>query len=220
VVATDDCGNVESKSFSIQNMIDLINPTPYCLGQTITIPIPPSGCLTLWAVDFNFGSFDNCTAKDELRYYFDNKEKTVSTEFCCKNLKIVSNQSELDTILKIWVEDRSGNSDFCNVKVRIVDPINYCNPLSIDRPILRYELEFFPNPTEGQVTIRKLNDDLIIQDIKVVNTLNGLSHFENSGFTANENEIKLYLDDIPACVYYIQLQTNKGQMTKKIVKIQ
>lgn len=61
---------------------------------------------------------------------------------------------------------------------------------------------------------------IIIQDIKVVNTLNGLSHFETSGFTANENEKKLYLDDIPAGVYYIQLQTNKGQMTKKIVKIQ
>ncbi|MBK8153673.1 MAG: T9SS type A sorting domain-containing protein [Saprospiraceae bacterium] len=81
-------------------------------------------------------------------------------------------------------------------------------------------MEFFPNPTEGQVTIRKSNVDLIIQDIKVVNTLNGLSHFETSGFTAKENEIKLYLDDIPAGAYYIQLQTNKGQMTKKIVKMQ
>lgn len=220
VVATDGCGNVESKNFSIQNMIDSINPTPFCQSQTITIPMPPSGCLTLWAVDFNLGSFDNCTAKDELIYYFDKKEKTVSTEFCCKNLKIKSNQAELDTVLKIWVEDRSGNSDFCNVKVRIVDLINYCDPLSIDKPILRYELEFFPNPTEGQVTIRKSNVDLIIQDIKVVNTLNGLSHFETSGFTAKENEIKLYLDDIPAGVYYIQLQTNKGQMTKKIVKMQ
>ena len=29
-----------------------------------------SGTVELWAIDFNIGSFDNCTAQEDLRYTF------------------------------------------------------------------------------------------------------------------------------------------------------
>ena len=65
---TDGCGNyrVCDQTFMV---VDKKKPTPYC--KSVSSALMVNGTVELWAVDFNVGSFDNCTSKDNLLYTFD-----------------------------------------------------------------------------------------------------------------------------------------------------
>ncbi|MBK9255733.1 MAG: T9SS type A sorting domain-containing protein [Saprospiraceae bacterium] len=65
---SDGCGNVTSCSQNFM-VVDKKKPTPYCLNISSALML--NGQVELWAVDFNLGSFDNCTAKNNLLYTFD-----------------------------------------------------------------------------------------------------------------------------------------------------
>ncbi len=65
--ANDGCGNKFSITRYFQ-ITDLKAPTPYCLN--LSTALMQNGEVELWAVDFNVGSFDNCTSSDNLIYTF------------------------------------------------------------------------------------------------------------------------------------------------------
>ena len=65
----DGCGNV-GVCESLFEIKDCKAPTPYCLTGVITVPMPASGCVEIWAKDLDHGSYDNCTAKENLKFYF------------------------------------------------------------------------------------------------------------------------------------------------------
>jgi len=58
-------------------VVDKKKPTPYCLN--ISSALMQNGKVELWAVDFNLGSFDNCTSKANLLYTF-NEANPVLTK--------------------------------------------------------------------------------------------------------------------------------------------
>lgn len=64
----DGCGNTVSSVRYFQ-ITDKKAPTPYCLNLSTAV-MSESGTVELWAIDFNIGSFDNCTADDNLLYTF------------------------------------------------------------------------------------------------------------------------------------------------------
>jgi len=63
----DGCGN-ETVFTSYFTVEDTKAPTPYCLNLGTTVM--QNGEVELWAIDFNIGSFDNCTPDEELFYTF------------------------------------------------------------------------------------------------------------------------------------------------------
>ncbi len=67
--AYDGCGNTASKMTYFQ-ITDKKAPTPYCLN--ISTAVMENGQVELWAVDFDKGSFDNCSNSENLLFTFTN----------------------------------------------------------------------------------------------------------------------------------------------------
>ncbi len=68
--AHDGCNNVVSLTRYFQ-IADKKPPTPYCLN--LSTAVMENGSVELWAIDFNQGSFDNCTDGAYLLYTFTNQ---------------------------------------------------------------------------------------------------------------------------------------------------
>ncbi|NNF23068.1 MAG: hypothetical protein HKN67_14105, partial [Saprospiraceae bacterium] len=64
----DGCGNNVSSVRYFQ-VTDKKVPTPYCLNLSTAV-MSSTGDVELWAIDFNVGSFDNCTSDDNLNFTF------------------------------------------------------------------------------------------------------------------------------------------------------
>ena len=65
---SDGCGN-KSNIIRYFQISDQKDPTPYCLNLSTAV-MSGSGTVELWAIDFNVGSFDNCTGLENLIYTF------------------------------------------------------------------------------------------------------------------------------------------------------
>lgn len=117
----DECGNVQTCA-AIINVDDNKAPTPYCLSEIITVVMETSGSVSIWANDFDNGSYDNCADADELRISFSTNTSNTSMEFTCDDLDGVSTAFEL----QIYVTDPSGNQDFCTTTLIVQDNQGHC----------------------------------------------------------------------------------------------
>lgn len=106
----DGCGNVSTCEYLFR-LEDCKEPSPVCINGLSTVVMPSNGEVTLWAVDFNASSFDDCTPVDELLYSFSGEEYLPSRVFTCED--IVENGGSPSFLLDIWVAD-NGNDDNCN----------------------------------------------------------------------------------------------------------
>ena len=135
----DGCGNVSSTTsyFTVQ---DKKAPTPYCINLSTALMADPDGAgpetsmVELWAIDFDRGSFDNCTEANELCFTFSDVApendptynaalRSSARIFNCDDLAAASN-SVLPIGVYVW--DKCGNYDFCQVNLRLVDNFNGC----------------------------------------------------------------------------------------------
>ena len=121
---TDGCQNVTSCSTNFM-VVDKKAPTPYCINVSSAV-MASNGTLDIWAVDFNLGSFDNCTADENLRYTFtdvapeddtsyDESRMSSSRVFTCEDVE----NSPVAVMMYVW--DEKGNYDFCEVYLSILD---------------------------------------------------------------------------------------------------
>ncbi len=122
---SDGCGNVGtcSRLFEIK---DCKAPTPYCLTSIVTVPMPSTGCIDIWAKDLDAGSYDNCTSKDKLKFYFDGDKTKTSIRVCCDDFVKAKINDELYIEVKLWVEDEEGNKDYCLTAIIVQDNQNIC----------------------------------------------------------------------------------------------
>lgn len=104
----DQCGNQSTASYQFV-VRDRKKPTPYCLSEVTTVIMPSSGNVTIWASDFDLGSFDNCPGT--LRFSFSSNINETSRTYTCANLG-------LNTVT-MYVWDAAGNFDFCTVSINI-----------------------------------------------------------------------------------------------------
>ena len=126
----DGCGNA-TVTQTVVTYGDEQAPTPFCVGGISTAFMQSDGSVTVWGNEFDFGSFDNCTEEENLRFSLViNGEEPIrpndigfenqaGLEFHCRDY---SNYSELD----MWVWDEVGNGDFCAVAIVISDNGNLC----------------------------------------------------------------------------------------------
>lgn len=128
----DGCGNL-GQCCTLFEVKDCKAPTPYCLTGIITVPMPTSGCVDIWAKDLNHNSFDNCTPKDRLKFYFDGDPNKTSIRVCCEDFVAQQKADELTVEVQVWVEDEEGNRDYCQTIVIVQDNQNICpNPPTLN----------------------------------------------------------------------------------------
>jgi subtilisin-like proprotein convertase family protein len=121
---TDGCNNVTTCDYEFM-VVDKKAPTPYCISvSTAVMDMGPDGQpgVELWASDFNIGSFDNCTAQEDLLYSFSGTSFVPNRTFGCDDVA----NSPVEVQMYVW--DEKGNNDFCSVFLTIVDNQGLCEP--------------------------------------------------------------------------------------------
>ena len=140
--AFDGCGNV-SNCTQIITVGDTKAPTPYCIGISTAFMQGETDLVEIWASDFNLGSFDNCSAKEELIFTFNEVYPVLSKldevhYFAADGGEVSASQYENGWPIQKWnpdtkssatkfigtewcgendirvsVWDKKGNTDFC-----------------------------------------------------------------------------------------------------------
>jgi hypothetical protein len=123
----DQCGNSTTCTY-LFTIIDRKKPTPFCRTGIITVIMPSNGQVTIWALDLNSHSQDNCTPASRLRYSFSPNPLDASRTYTCAQIPDGISQSFDVTI---YVTDESGNQDFCDTKVIIQDGLGNACPDNI-----------------------------------------------------------------------------------------
>lgn len=123
--AEDLCGNVEIVSYYV-TVQDCKAPTPYCLSDLATVIMPINGEIEIWASDFDFGSYDNCTDTMDLKLSFSSDTTDTNVTFTCD---MIENGISQTFELEMWVTDEKGNQDFCSVRAKIQDNNNSCEDI-------------------------------------------------------------------------------------------
>ena len=114
----DQCGNL-SVCEKIFDVVDRKKPTPYCLHGIATVIMPSTKSLEIWASDFNLNSEDNCTEKEDLKFWFLVDSQFVSSmTFDCDNIG--------QNTVRVYVEDEAGNFDYCETYINVEDPNEVC----------------------------------------------------------------------------------------------
>ena len=122
----DGCGNLVTCDY-VFVVADCKNPTPYCLNGIAVDLMPNTGSISLWATDFDAGSYDNCGIV-EYRIYSPSLGvgqnlppvgSTNNVTFDCDDL---GNQS-----VDFWILDTHGNWAYCTTYVIIQDNAQVCN---------------------------------------------------------------------------------------------
>ncbi|MDX1683637.1 MAG: HYR domain-containing protein [Saprospiraceae bacterium] len=123
--AEDGCGNVV-KHTEVIEVLDCKEPTPYCKTGIITVVMPATGEICVWANDLNDGSFDNCTDTADLKYYF-NGDPTM-TSYCinCDSFVARGANGSFRVEVEMWVEDEEGNADYCVTTIEFQDNQDVC----------------------------------------------------------------------------------------------
>ncbi len=126
----DDCNNVGTCS-NIFTLTDTKKPTPVCNSELVTVIMPSSREVSIWASDYLTSSTnDNCTPFSRIRASFSTNPLDISRTIRCIDLK---GAPFLDTIFNVYaIDDASpANSDYCTVKLRVQSNNNSCVPLPL-----------------------------------------------------------------------------------------
>jgi len=126
---TDGCNNTTTCSNDFM-VVDKKAPTPYCIDVSSSV-MENTGTVELWAIDFNLGSFDNCTDQEALRFTFtdvapendpnyDADSHSSSRVFDCTDAE----NSPVEVKMYVW--DEKGNVDFCIVNLSLIDSNGAC----------------------------------------------------------------------------------------------
>jgi hypothetical protein len=112
-IVEDRCGNTSACTSTV-TVRDCKQPTPVC--HHLIIDLMTSGMVNINAVNFNAGSYDNCTPRPDLTYRIERSPFTTPgatppasagsmATFTCDDLG--------SNFVRIWVGDQDGNWDFC-----------------------------------------------------------------------------------------------------------
>ncbi|MBI5914970.1 MAG: HYR domain-containing protein [Bacteroidetes bacterium] len=122
VKVEDYCGNFSTCYFNI-TVVDGKKPTPVCVNglavELMNDPAGNGGMIQLTPQMFNSGSFDNCTAAQNLIL------EIIPSFFTCDDVGT--------NIVTMWATDLAGNADYCETYVIIQDNMVVCpSPLTAD----------------------------------------------------------------------------------------
>jgi hypothetical protein len=172
----DGCGNKSECVFNL-TIKDLKKPTPYCNTGIVTELQLMAGqaMASVQAVQFNDGSYDNCTAQSNLGYTIrlvgDPNPPTSGLVFDCED--------EGTYQVEVWVTDQAGNSDFCVTNVFIQDNMDVCpfvdDTLVVNLMTLQGYVESMMGDEMPQVEVAAANSNMMGEtDNTGVYQINGL----------------------------------------------
>lgn len=118
----DECGNV-GKCTRVFIVKDSKAPTPTCHSQVVTVVMPTSQSITIWAKDFIKYGADNCTPEYKLKYSFTSNPKDSSKVFTCEDFVTYGNTG---VPVRIYVFDEAGNYDYCEASLLLQDNAGVC----------------------------------------------------------------------------------------------
>ncbi len=119
----DGCGNVTVLD-SVIEVKDTKRPTPYCKNGLVTVIMPSTGNVDIDVDRLNIGAFDNCTARENLKIYFDGQEDLKRFTVTCDSFAPGAERVEIP--VEVWVEDEAGNTDYCTITVEVQEPNGAC----------------------------------------------------------------------------------------------
>lgn len=119
----DRCGNSSTCSYTFTGS-DKKAPTPFCRTGIITVIMPSSGNVDVWASDLNLNSSDNCSPANALRYSFTSNVNTTSKRYTCDS---IPNGVSKTFDVRVYVTDEANNQEYCDTKIIIQDGLgNAC----------------------------------------------------------------------------------------------
>ncbi len=121
----DGCGNVGVCNLLFE-VKDCKKPTPYCEDGAVTVIMPSSGSITVWATDLDAGSYDNCSDTSALKLYFNGDPSWTGYTVTCDTFTAHGAKEEVSIEVELWVEDEAGNTDFCVTTIIVQDNNNAC----------------------------------------------------------------------------------------------
>ncbi len=134
-IVSDGCGNTATKvcTFGLAEEDDKA-PTPYCYDGLSSAVMLMNG-VTLWASDFDAGSYDNCGGDDVTVTMVPESDveglsaedaydaATASWNFTCE---YIANGVAATIDVRIYATDASGNYDYCTASFRLQDNLGGC----------------------------------------------------------------------------------------------
>ncbi len=117
LIASDNCGNADTAEVNV-HIQDCKAPTPYCYHGIATVLMPSTGTITVWAIDLDAGSSDNCSDNEDLTFSFSADPSDGFRTYTCDSIGVVE--------VEIWVTDEEGNQDFCTTYLSIQDNSGAC----------------------------------------------------------------------------------------------
>ncbi len=105
---------------------DTTAPVTYCIAGAITVSLPASGCIVIWAKDLDRGSNDDVTPVNKLKFYLNGDPNKANIQICCTDFIVAGACDEYTINLDMWVEDEQGNSSVCKTTVILQDDLDVC----------------------------------------------------------------------------------------------
>ncbi len=129
-IVEDKCGNQSFCNYQF-TVKDCKNPTPYCISDLTTVVMNQAGMVTVKAIDFDHGSYDNCTpsnygtcgCKTDLLFSFSKDVRDSIYTITCDSLV---NGVARTFYLEMWVTDEAGNQDKCLIQLQVQDNNGVC----------------------------------------------------------------------------------------------
>ncbi|MFN8332340.1 MAG: dockerin type I domain-containing protein [Saprospiraceae bacterium] len=182
---SDQCGNTTTCSYII-TVVDCKAPTPYCNAGIVTVIMPSSREVTIWAKDFNVGSFDNCTEAAKLKYSFTSNIADSFRTIHCTDL----DNGRADTfIVDLYVTDLRGNQDVCHTTLIVQDNQNVCP-------------DKFGNTTSVAGLISGVNKTVMAGNVPV------------QFYTINSNSMQEKVTDQAGQYAFVDIAKNESYMVK------
>ncbi|MEZ4911964.1 MAG: T9SS type A sorting domain-containing protein [Saprospiraceae bacterium] len=126
----DACKNSSTCS-NIFTLEDTKKPTPYCISEIVTVIMPQTKSVTIWASDFDKGATDNCSKGTQITASFSGTNRSdISRTITCADL---AGESSKEFTYDVYAIDAKGNYDFCTVKLRVQDNDSSCSDPVIDQ---------------------------------------------------------------------------------------
>ncbi len=123
---TDGCRN-SSTCNAIFTITDTKKPTPVCREELVTVLMPTTKSVNIWASDFLKEGVDNCSTSDKVVASFSGTNRAaISRTYTCDSL---AGAPSKDFSIRVYAIDEAGNSDYCTVTLRVQANGNTCNPI-------------------------------------------------------------------------------------------
>ncbi len=101
---------------------DFDKPVAKCITEA-TITLDSTHVRRIYAIDFNFGSFDTLTPENKLRYTFWDTNPEVDPQFVDeKSSSYIDFRTDVNITrdIRVYVWDKSDNKNYCTIKINLI----------------------------------------------------------------------------------------------------